>query len=119
MVESSEAQLEEVRQQQQVAEDEARSAKAELKIAQVELERALPFEKEVKEKNLQIGKLRHQNVILNDHLTKALRFIKQRNPEDMIDRYATWIHGKVEIIAYFLQTSGHEPLPPLFNSRSL
>jgi hypothetical protein len=86
MVETSQTQLEEVRKQQQVAEDEARSCKTDLEAARKELERALPFEKEVKEKVLLIGKLRHEGVILNDHLTKALRFIKQRNPEDMIDR---------------------------------
>ena len=51
-----------------------------------ELERALPFEKEVKEKNLLIGKLRHEAVILNDHLTKALRYLKKAKPEDTIDK---------------------------------
>jgi hypothetical protein len=86
LVESSEAQLEEVRKAQQVSDEIASAAKAGLEKAQKELERALPFEKEVKEKNLLIGKLRHEGVILNDHLTKALRFIKQRNPEDMVDR---------------------------------
>jgi hypothetical protein len=52
----------------------------------------LPFEKEVKEKNLLIGKLRHEAVILNDHLTKALRFLKQRKPEDMVDRQLVTNH---------------------------
>ena len=51
-----------------------------------ELDRALPFEKEVKEKNLLIGKLRHEAVILNDHLTKALRYLKKSKPEDTIDK---------------------------------
>lgn len=54
---------------------------------QKELERALPFEKEVKEKNLLIGKLRHEAVTLNDHLTKALRYLKKGKPEDNIDKY--------------------------------
>jgi len=52
----------------------------------------LPFEKEVKEKNLLIGKLRHEAVILNDHLIKALRFLKQRKPEDMVDRQLVTNH---------------------------
>jgi hypothetical protein len=78
--------LEELGNQYQTAEDAAMTAKAELEKTQKELDRVLPFEKEVKEKNLQIGKLRHEGVILNDHLTKALRFIKQKNPEDMVDR---------------------------------
>lgn len=55
--------------------------------AQEELERVRPFEKEVKEKNLLIGKLRHEAVTLNDHLTKALRFLKKGKPEDNVDRY--------------------------------
>lgn len=88
MVESHKAQMEEISKQQQIAEDASISAKEELDKTQKELERALPFEKEVKEKNLQIGKLRHNGVVLNDHLTKALRYIKQRSPEDMVDRYS-------------------------------
>lgn len=59
---------------------------------QKELERALPFEKEVKEKNLLIGKLRHEAVILNDHLTKALRFLKRGKPEDNVDRHIVTNH---------------------------
>jgi hypothetical protein len=56
---------------------------------QQELERVRPFEKEVREKNLLIGKLRHEAVTLNDHLTKALRFLKKGKPEDNVDRYAS------------------------------
>jgi hypothetical protein len=41
----------------------------------------------VKEKNLLIGKLRHEAVTLNDHLTKALRILKKGKPEDNVDRY--------------------------------
>jgi hypothetical protein len=52
----------------------------------MELERLHPFEKDVKEKNLLIGKLRHEAVTLNDHLTKALRFLKKGKPEDNVDR---------------------------------
>jgi len=87
MVEQSQSQLDELRKRVQDAEEAVISSKAALEASQKELDRALPFEKEVKEKNLLIGKLRHQAVILNDHLTKALRFLKQRKPEDMVDRY--------------------------------
>jgi len=62
------------------------AAQAELESTKKELERAIPFEKEVKEKALQIGKLRHEGVILNDHLIKALRFIRRQNPDDQVDR---------------------------------
>lgn len=78
--------MEELRNQLQDAESVARESQGELERVKKELERALPFEKEVKEKNLLIGKLRHEAVILNDHLTKALRFLKRGKPEDNVDR---------------------------------
>jgi chromosome segregation ATPase len=53
---------------------------------QTEVDRLVPFEKEIKEKNLLIGKLRHEAIVLNDHLTKALRFLKKAKPEDNVDR---------------------------------
>lgn len=40
----------------------------------------------MKEKNLLIGKLRHEAVTLNEHLTKALRILKKGRPEDNVDR---------------------------------
>lgn len=86
LVENSQSQLEELRKQLQDAEQRASEASAALESSRVDLERALPFEREVKEKNLLIGKLRHEAVILNDHLTKALRFLKKGKPEDNIDR---------------------------------
>lgn len=68
------------------AESKATEASNILGLKKEELERALPFEKEVKEKNLLIGKLRHEAVILNDHLTKALRYLKKGKPQDTIDK---------------------------------
>jgi predicted metal-dependent hydrolase len=64
----------------------AKEAESNLAAAKQDLERALPFEKEVKEKNLLIGKLRHEAVTLNDHLRKALRMLKRDNAEDKIDK---------------------------------
>lgn len=90
MVESYEAQLQSLKKV--VHDSDARAADAEsLKSAlQTEVDRLTPFEKEIKEKNLLVGKLRHEAIILNDHLTKALRFLKKAKPEDNIDRYA-WL----------------------------
>jgi exonuclease VII small subunit len=87
IVQSSDAQLEELKHSLEAAEKLASEAESGLQNAQQELERLLPFEKEVKEKNLLIGKLRHEAVTLNDHLTKALRFLKRGKPEDNVDRY--------------------------------
>ncbi len=92
LVENSQSQLDELRKLQQNSEEAAVAAQNELEATKKELERALPFEKEVKEKTLLIGKLRHEAVILNDHLTKALRFLKQRKPEDMVDRQLVTNH---------------------------
>jgi len=90
LVESSQSELESLRKQLQETQSESQIATTELEETRKALERALPFEKEVKEKNLLIGKLRHEAVILNDHLTKALRFLKKGKPEDNVDRY---VHG--------------------------
>lgn len=88
LVEASQTETETLRKQLQDAEKASSVAVTELETTKKELERALPFEKEVKEKNLLIGKLRHEAVTLNDHLTKALRFLKKGKPEDNVDRYA-------------------------------
>ena len=86
LVENSQVQVGSLERQLQEIEGRAVDATSSLESTRKELERALPFEKEVKEKNLLIGKLRHEAVILNDHLTKALRYLKKGKPEDTIDK---------------------------------
>ena len=85
-MENSQAQVEALRKDLQASEKSAKEASSALESTREDLESALPFEKEVKEKNLLIGKLRHEAVILNDHLTKALRYLKKGKPEDSIDK---------------------------------
>ncbi|ORY83061.1 hypothetical protein BCR37DRAFT_386945 [Protomyces lactucae-debilis] len=53
---------------------------------QEEIAKLRPHESEVKEKTLLIGKLRHEAVILNEHLTKALRLLKRGSSNDAVDR---------------------------------
>jgi len=86
LVENSQTQIENLKKQLKEVENRAAEATANVDSTKQELERALPFEKEVKEKNLLIGKLRHEAVILNDHLTKALRYLKKGKPEENIDK---------------------------------
>jgi len=86
-VESSEQQLQAMKAQVKEADARASEAEAARGSLSKELERTAPFEKEVKEKNLLIGKLRHEAIVLNDHLTKALKYIKKTKPEETIDRY--------------------------------
>ena len=87
LVEHSQAQIESLQKQLQERETAALDTATQLQIVQQDLEKAIPFEKEVKEKNLLIGKLRHEAVILSDHLTKTLRYVKKGKPEDTIDKY--------------------------------
>lgn len=86
MVETTESQLQAQKQLAQQAETRATEAEEAKDEMSKELERTAPFEKEVKEKNLLIGKLRHEAIVLNDHLTKALRYLKKTKPEDNVDR---------------------------------
>lgn len=48
-------------------------------------ERCQNLEKEVKEKNLLIGKLRHEAVILNEHLTESLRRLRANQSDANVD----------------------------------
>jgi chromosome segregation ATPase len=86
IVESYEEQLQALKKLVQESDTRASEADASKGALQTELDRLTPFEKEVKEKNLLIGKLRHEAIVLNDHLTKALRFLKKAKPEDNVDR---------------------------------
>ncbi|KAK2760960.1 hypothetical protein FQN54_002202 [Arachnomyces sp. PD_36] len=104
LVESSDAQVENLRKKLQAAEEQASEANSTLEETRKELQRALPFEKEVKEKNLLIGKLRHEAVTLNDHLTKALRFLKKGKPEDNVDRHIVTNH-----LLHFLALDRSDP----------
>lgn len=86
LVEHSQSQVENLQKKLQEAQGKATEATISLEATKQELEKALPFEREVKEKNLLIGKLRHEAIILNEHLTKALRYLKRGKPEDTIDK---------------------------------
>lgn len=73
---------------EQLAEYKSRAltAEAELSETQSNTPRVLDLEKEVKEKNLLIGKLRHEAVILNEHLKEALRRLRRNSSETNVDR---------------------------------
>lgn len=86
LVESSEEQLLEMKKRVEEAVKRVTEAEAAKETLSKELERTAPFEKEVREKNLLIGKLRHEGIILNDHLTKALRYLKKTKPDEQVDR---------------------------------
>ncbi|KAK4940539.1 hypothetical protein LTR66_014906, partial [Elasticomyces elasticus] len=92
LVESSQQEMNGIKKQLEDTKSTLKQQQNDLDSTQKELERALPFEKEVKEKNLLIGKLRHEAVILSDHLTKALRFLRKGKTEDNVDRQVVTNH---------------------------
>ncbi|KAM0276275.1 hypothetical protein ACHAQH_006905 [Verticillium albo-atrum] len=104
MVETSEEQLQALKKLVQEADARAVEAEKAKEAAAKELERTAPFEKEVKEKNLLIGKLRHEAIVLNDHLTKALRYLKKTKPEDNVDRQVVTNH-----LLHFLTLDRSDP----------
>jgi chromosome segregation ATPase len=104
LVEQSQERVDKLTTKLEEAESERNTLRTELDSTKEALERAEPFEKEVKEKNLLIGKLRHEAVILNDHLTKALRFLKRGRPEDNVDRHLVTNH-----FLHFLQLDRSDP----------
>ncbi|KAK2018730.1 hypothetical protein LZ32DRAFT_520782 [Colletotrichum eremochloae] len=104
MVETSEEQLQAMKKLVQEADSRATEAEAAKENLTKELERTAPFEKEVKEKNLLIGKLRHEAIVLNDHLTKALRYLKKTKPEDNVDRQVVTNH-----LIHFLMLDRSDP----------
>lgn len=85
-MENTQSQIEALTTKCQALETQAKAAESSLVTTKQDLERLLPLEKEVKEKNLLIGKLRHEAVTLNDHLRKALRMLKRDNADDKIDK---------------------------------
>lgn len=68
------------------SEDRANSLRTEVQSLNADIDKLRPYEQEAREKNLLIGKLRHEAVILNEHLTKALRLLKRGSSNDIVDR---------------------------------
>ncbi|KZT00503.1 uncharacterized protein LAESUDRAFT_802663 [Laetiporus sulphureus 93-53] len=73
---------------QSLAEFKHRALNAELQLEEssTDTSRLQDLEKEVKEKKLLIGKLRHEAVIMNEHLMEALRRLRQSSTDTNVDR---------------------------------
>ncbi|KAF6764189.1 hypothetical protein DFP72DRAFT_416196 [Ephemerocybe angulata] len=71
-----------------LAEFKHRAHTAELKLEESHsnISRTQELENQVKEKNLLIGKLRHETVIINEHLVEALRRLRKSSSETNVDR---------------------------------
>ncbi|KAI8142466.1 hypothetical protein BJV82DRAFT_516630, partial [Fennellomyces sp. T-0311] len=70
------------------AEYQERAHIAETSLAQYQQDVAKTqrYEQEIKEKNLLIGKLRHEAIILNEHLIEAMRRLKEESNDSNVDR---------------------------------
>lgn len=88
IIENMQGNIDQLTNKSQTMEQRATEAEGQLARLREDLEKFQQFEKEVKEKNLLIGKLRHEAVTLNDHLTKALRMLKKGTASDNVDKYA-------------------------------
>ncbi|KAF9361298.1 hypothetical protein BGX26_004483 [Mortierella sp. AD094] len=63
----------------------AQAAEEQLHHLTLDVEKARQLEREVKEKNQLIGKLRHDAVIQQGHLTEAMRRLKEENNQNTVD----------------------------------
>lgn len=119
LVESSEEQIQEMKKRVEEADKRVSEAEATKETLSKELERTVPFEKEVREKNLLIGKLRHEGIILNDHLTKALRYLKKTKPDEQVDRSVIQSTSEICCALTFSQTNHHQLPASVSLDRSL
>ncbi|KAF8955315.1 hypothetical protein BDZ97DRAFT_1926913 [Flammula alnicola] len=73
---------------QSLAEYKHRALTAELQLEEshTNITRTQELEKEIKEKKLLIDKLRHEAVIVNEHLMEALRRLRRNSTETNVDR---------------------------------
>ncbi|KZT24896.1 hypothetical protein NEOLEDRAFT_1178968 [Neolentinus lepideus HHB14362 ss-1] len=73
---------------QSLAEYKSRALNAELQLEEStsNSSRAQVLEKEVKEKELLIQKLRHEAIIMNEHLMEALRRLRRQSSAENVDR---------------------------------
>ncbi|CAO3618677.1 unnamed protein product [Cunninghamella echinulata] len=85
-VEHIERQLEVAKKSWAEYQERARVAESALEQYQQDVAKTQQYEREIKEKNLLIGKLRHEAIILNEHLVEAMRRLKEETNESNVDR---------------------------------
>ncbi|KAK8865685.1 hypothetical protein IAR55_000830 [Kwoniella newhampshirensis] len=71
-----------------LSEYKLRAANAETRLSEVSSDatRSSALERELREKNQLIGKLRHDAVVNNEHLTEALRRLRKNSSDNNVDR---------------------------------
>ncbi|WWC68443.1 uncharacterized protein I206_102371 [Kwoniella pini CBS 10737] len=85
-----------------LSEYKLRCANAETKLSEVSSNagKVGSLEREIREKNILIGKLRHDAVVNNEHLTEALRRLRKNSSDNNVDRRLV-----TNILLSFLTTS--------------
>lgn len=66
--------------------EEMSSMRIQLDEKDEELKTKLGLEEDLKQKQLQIGKLRHENIKTNEHLSKAMKLLKRSSNAETVDR---------------------------------
>ncbi|KAJ7640888.1 hypothetical protein DFH06DRAFT_1000430 [Mycena polygramma] len=91
---------------QSLAEYKHRALTAELQLedSQTNTSRTHELEKEVKEKTLLIEKLRHEAIIINEHLMEALRRLRRNSTDTNVDRRLV-----TNVLLSFLTTPRADP----------
>ncbi|KIH95263.1 golgi family matrix protein [Sporothrix brasiliensis 5110] len=110
MVQESEAKLDAAETRAQKAEREAVEANEEAEVLRTKLAHASTMEVELKEKTAALAKLRHESLGLNEHLIRALRFIKKMKPEEAVEQYVTLLpQVMTNLLLQFLQIDRSDP----------
>ncbi|KAJ7754485.1 hypothetical protein B0H16DRAFT_746139 [Mycena metata] len=91
---------------QSLAEYKHRALTAELQLedSQTNTSRTQELEKEVKEKTLLVEKLRHEAIIINEHLMEALRRLRRNSTDNNVDRRLV-----TNVLLSFLTTPRADP----------
>ncbi|TDL22744.1 hypothetical protein BD410DRAFT_821056 [Rickenella mellea] len=82
----------------------AHTAEVQLEESSTNTHRTAELEQEVKEKTLLINKLRHEGVILNEHLMEALRRLRRNATDNNVDRRLV-----TNVLMSFLATPRGDP----------
>ncbi|KJR86941.1 golgi family matrix protein [Sporothrix schenckii 1099-18] len=112
MVQESEAKLDAAETRAQKAEKAAAEANEEAEELRTKLAHASTMEVELKEKTAALAKLRHESLGLNEHLIRALRFIKKMKPEEAVEQYVTllpYAQVMTNLLLQFLQIDRSDP----------
>ncbi|CAH7684451.1 hypothetical protein BY996DRAFT_4592161 [Phakopsora pachyrhizi] len=86
LVSDTQNRLIEVEKELKLYKERYKTAEARLESTESDARQCESLKKELKEKNLMLGKVRHEAVILNEHLTEALRRLRKDANEHSVDR---------------------------------